>query len=370
MVQPYLNMVSTFDASQQKKFTFTYLGAQAATVNQLSIREDAKNSKPIYEQTVTSMDKNHILPSGTLANGTAYLAKIRVKLDEENFTDWSPELKFLCLDTPVLKFATIDTKNFVYNNAVEMQVIYTQKQSEKVTSYQFTLYDQRHVTVQQFPVRIPNTLAPNQFEEVVSNLTKGKLYYISCQISTQNGIVYADEHQFIPQYIIPTFNGIIQPMNTGEEGQITIEAFLKQLLGTPAKPFIPNRPTDADDHYLYWKHDSVIIPKDNPLIFKKLGMAKASDFIFKCWCRNVNNGVMLDWAPSMGRGIHIKFVKHDDYVTIEKEYTGVKSRTKSNTIKGLGKQDFYMYVYVHEFRVQCYLELDPDGSPDNGGVNQ
>ncbi len=370
MVQPLLNLVSTFDAVNEKKFSFTYLGAEAATVNQLSIREDVKNSQPIYEKEISNVDKNHILPANTLKNGSSYLAKIRVKLDADNYTDWSPELKFMCLDTPTVIFSTIDKKNYVYNNAVEMQVIYSQKQNEKVTSYQFLLYDQRHVIVQNFPVRIPNQLAPTQFEEVVANLTKGKLYYLGIKIITQNGIVFQAEHQFVPQYIIPTFNGIIQPMNTGEEGQITIEAFLKQLLGTPAKPFIPNRPTDADDHYLYWKHDSVIIPKDNPLIFKKLGMAKASDFIFKVWCRNVHNGTMLDWSPSMGKGIHIEFVKHDDYVTIEKEYTGIQSRTKSNTIKGLGLQDFYMYVYVKEFRVQCYLELDPDGSPDSGGVNE
>ena len=359
MVQPILNKVSNFDALKDYTFHFTYLGAERTTVNMLSIREDAKDSKPVYEQSITKFDKVHELPRKVLKNGTAYYAKLRVKIGD-NWSDWSPEQRFLCLETPHIDFDMIDSKNFVYNDDIMMSALYRQAQNEPVTNYQFTLYNQQHNTVQEFPVRVPAEHSPTRFSERVKGLIKGKLYYIAIKVITKNGIVYRQEQQFVPQYIVPAIEGIIQPKLNREDGQIIIEAFLKQLLATQAKPFIPNRPTDSDFHYTYYKNDHVIIPADNPLMFTKLGMAKASDWVAKVWCMKIPNGVFLDFAPELGNGIHVKFIKRDDYIICEKEYSGLTSRTKSNEIKGLGLGGFYLYIKVKEFRVEMKIIPEKD----------
>ena len=357
MTQPILNQASNYDAKNSYTFTFTYLGAEHTTTNTLSIREDGPGTKPVYEKDQVSLDKNHILPATTLNNGTAYLAKVRVKL-KDGYSEWSPEIKFTCYTTPRILFDTIDQHQFIYTNDVLMSAIYTQAQNEPVTSYQYTLYDQRHVALVKYPIRKPERNSPTRFSERVSNIKKGKLYYIGLKVVTEHGIIYEQLQEFTAQYITPSVSGIIQPTMNKDDGQIVVDLFLKQLLGTSARAYVPKRKNDNADNYTYWKDDYVFVPKENPLIYTKLAMAKASDWIGKFWVMNVQNGLFLDFSPAEDRGQHIKFYKHDDYITCEKEFGQIKSRTRSNVIKDLKLRPFYMFVYVKEYRVE--IKIVPD----------
>lgn len=357
MTQPILNQVGNYDANNSKTFTFTYLGPEMTTTNMLSIREDKADSKPFYEKEQISLDKNHILPSKTLKNGTAYLAKVRVKLPD-GYSDWSPEVKFTCYTTPHIYFDTIDQKQLIYTNDVQMSALYTQEQGEAVKNYQFTLYDQRHVAIKRYPVRVPNGDSPTRFSERVKDIQKGKLYYIGLKVTTQHGLVYEQLQEFTAQYLAPSISGVVHPMMNEKEGQVLIELFLKQMLGTSARAYIPNRENDNDDQYTYWKDDYVVIPKENPLIFTKLGMAKASNWIAKIWVMNVQDGLFLDFAPERGEGQHIKFYKCGDYITCEKIQGKIKSRTRSNIVPNLGLRPFYLYIKVLEYRIEMHIEPD------------
>lgn len=364
MTQPILNQASNYDAKNSYTFTFTYLGAEHTTTNTLSIREDGPGTKPVYEKDQVSLDKNHILPATTLNNGTAYLAKVRVKL-KDGYSEWSPEIKFTCYTTPRILFDTIDQHQFIYTNDVLMSAIYTQAQNEPVTSYQYTLYDQRHVALVKYPIRKPERNSPTRFSERVSNIKKGKLYYIGLKVVTEHGIIYEQLQEFTAQYITPSVSGIIQPTMNKDDGQIVVDLFLKQLLGTSARAYIPKRKNDNADNYTYWKDDYVFVPKENPLIYTKLAMAKASDWIGKFWVMNVQNGLFLDFSPAEDRGQHIKFYKHDDYITCEKEFGQIKSRTRSNVIKDLKLRPFYMFVYVKEYRVEIKIVHDQTFKDDD-----
>ena len=357
MVQPILNQVANFDADNRLVLTFTYLGPEMTTTNTLSIREDKPDSKPVYEKDQVSLDKNHILTGGTLKNGTAYLAKVRVKI-ANGYSEWSPEIKFTCYTTPKILFDTIDQKQFIYTNDVKMSAIYTQEQGEPVKTYQFTLYDQRHVALKRYPVRVPDNDSPTRFSERMKDIEKGKLYYVGLKVTTYHGLIYEQLQEFTAQYVAPSVSGILNPVMNKQDGQIVIDLFLKQLLGTSARAYIPKRENDNDDNYTYWKDDYVVVPKENPLMYTKLGMAKASNWVGKLWAMNVQNGLFLDFAPAFGRGQHIKFYKHDDYITCEKKAGKIYSRTKSNTIRGLGLRPFYIYIKVTEYRVEMHIEPD------------
>lgn len=371
MTQPILNNVPNYDANNSYTFTFTYLGASMTTTNQLSIREDRQDSQPVYQKEQISLDKNHILSPKILNNGVNYLAKIRVKLDN-GYSDWSPEIKFTCFDTPKIYFDTIDQHQLIYTDDVLMSAIYTQKQNEPVKDYQYTLYDQRHVTLKEYPVRVPTVASPTRFSERVSDLQKGKLYYIGLKVRTEHGIIYEQLQEFTAQYVAPSISGAVQPKLNKDEGQITVELFMKQLLGTSARAFIPNRKNDAPTHYTYWKDDYVVIPKENPLMFTKLGMAKARGWIAKVWCMNVQDGTFLEFAPAYGNeGQHIKFVKNGDFVTCEKEFGRVKYRTRSNVIPNLGLRPFFMFIKVSGgYRVEVTLQPDLTYQGDDKGDSQ
>ena len=369
MIQPILNQVRNYDANEEYTFNFMYLGAESTTTNTLSIRKDEPDSKPIYEQDQVSLDKNHILPAKTLTNGNAYLAKVRVKTDK-GYSEWSAEIKFMCFTTPKIVFDTIDQKQFIYTNDVLMSAVYLQEQGEPVETYQFTLYDQRHVIVQKYSVRVPDADSPTRFSERVKDIRKGKLYYIGLKVTTKHGIIYEQLQQFTAQYVAPSISGVVHPILNKDEGQIAVELFLKQMLGTSARAYVPNRKNDNDDQYTYWKNDYVVVPKENPLMYTKLAMAKASDWVAKLWVMNVQNGVFLDFAPTFGDGQHIRFIKHDDYITCEKQAGRIVSRTRSNSIPGLKLRPFYLFIRVKEYRIEMKIVPDTTFSGDDDDPNK
>lgn len=352
---PYINLIENFDANHDYTLTYTYLGSERITTNELTIREAKTGSSPVYTRRSTKFDKNHVIPRGTLVNGKSYWVKIRVQLSESRWTEWSPELEFICLTTPVLIFDSLDSNSFVYNNDILMTAIYRQEQGERVETYQFVLMSNNKTPITTFPVRIPDQQSPNVFTERIAGLVKGKLYYIGCRITTRNGINFFDMHELIPQFVTPSLDGMMTVSNNGDDGQVLIQSYLKQMLGTPTKPFIPDAENDNSNNYTYMNEDWIVIPRNMPLMYTRLGMAKASDFIIKAWCKNVENGILFNLSEELGGGVHMTFVKHDDYITCEKEFMGVKSRTRSNIVPNLKLKEFYLYVKVIEFRVHIKI---------------
>lgn len=354
-MRPYVNLIENFDAKKRYVITYTYLGAQRITTNHVQIREAVSGSQPVYDRVATRFDKNHTVPENALTNGKSYWVRLRVQLNENEWSDWSSEAEFMCLATPVLTFDSLDDKYYIYNNDISMSVIYRQEQGERVETYQFTLMNQNKTPITNYPTRIPDATSPNVFTERISNLVKGSLYYIGIRITTRNGINYYDTHEFIPQFVTPSLDGIVAVHNNGEAGQVLVQSYLKQMLGTQTKPFVPNAPTDGADNYIFIDGEWVVIPKEMPLMYTRLGMAKASDFITKVWCKNVINGTMLHFTEELGGGVGMTFTKHDDYITCEKEYLGIKSRTRSNVVKGLKLKEFYLYIKVVEYRVEMKI---------------
>lgn len=354
-MKPYVNLMSNFDATKEYVITYTYLGAERILTNEVSIREAKPNAKPVYTRESTKFDKNHTIPANTLENGKSYLIKIRVKVDGK-WSEWSAESRFLCLSEPVIKFQSLDEKSYVYNNDILMTAIYRQEQGERVKTYQFTLMDENKVPIVKYPVRYPDVSSPNILQERINSLVKGRMYHIGCRVITYNGLNHLEVHEFVPHYIAPSLDGIIQTKPQSDSGQILVQTYLKQLLGTQTKPYIPNAPNDDPINYAFLNNEWIVIPPTMPLSYVRLGMAKASDWVGKIWCKNVLNGVMLDFSREFGDGVHIKFIKYDDYIVVEKEYNGVVSRTKSNVIKGLKLNPFFMYIKVVEFRISVRIE--------------
>lgn len=353
-MQPYLNPISNFDSKLDYLLTYIYLGSSRVLKNEVKIREAVQGSNPIYTRTSSKFDKNHLIPSGSLTNGKTYWASIRVEIEGE-FTEWSPEVQFTCLSTPTLKFNSLDSENYVFNDDIMMQVLYIQEQGERIETFQFTLLDQHKQAITKYPVRMPDVMTPNVLQERVTNLSKGKLYYIGIRITTKNGINYYEDHEFIPQFITPTLEGIITTENQDDTGQVLIQSYIKQMLGTHVKPSIPGMALANDIEYSYWKDSWIIIPREKPLMYTRLGMAKASDWVAKVWCENIVNGTMLDFAKQDSGHPHIKFIKYDNYIVCEKELAGIVSRTKSNIVKDLKLKKFFLYIKVVEYRVQMKI---------------
>lgn len=342
---------------------YTYLGSERILLNELSIREDVRNSQPVHVAQSTKFDKSHLLSGGVLQNGKAYLAKIRVSRGS-GWTEWSAEAPFTCLETPKYTFENLQEGKFVYNNDVLMRIIFQQAQGDKVETFRFVLMDQNKVPIKgkSYPMRRPNPATPNVLQERITDLVKGKLYYIGCYVTTINGIQFFDSHEFIPHFVAPGSAGVIQTDVQEDTGQVLVQSFLRQHTGIQTTPHIQGQDFAEASSYVYLNGEWVVIPPDKPLTYKKMGMAKASDFVVKLWCKNVLDGEFLYFSEENQDGVGIRFIKHRDYITAEKEFLndgghGVQSRTKSNVVENLGLKEFFLYIKVFEFRVQ--IEIAP-----------
>jgi hypothetical protein len=356
-VQPTLLAIQPWDATKGTSVYYTYTGSQQALENHLVIT-DLSTGAIVYSHEYSSFEKVHHIPPNLLTNGKAYKAKIRVKHVDGTYSPYSNEVNFKVFATPVLDIESIDGQGYVYNSDVMFVATYSQSDGELVKTYRFSLYDENEDLIMNFPIRVPSS--PNNLTETVKGLEKGKGYFIECAIETVNGLVYSHRERFIPMYIVPSINGIISTVSDSEEGFIRITANLKQILGTQVKgsPKTVEVTEQLVDNYEYIDDDWIVVPQDNPVIFKGLGMNRASDFVLKVWCKDIpNNTKFLELSPAENNGIAIQFWKYQDRIVAVKELNGVRSIYCSNIVIIPTGAEFMLYVKAIEHRIDLSLHI-------------
>jgi hypothetical protein len=354
---PSLLSIQPFDALKGTSIYFTYTGSRQALDNNLVIT-NVETGEIVYNFEYSSFEKTHPIPPNTLNNGSVYKAKIRVKFNDGTYSPYSNEVQFRTFQTPVLDIDNIDGLGHVYNQDVTFIATYSQADGENVKTYRFSLYDENEDLIQHYPVRAPQQL--NEIVELIEGLEKGKAYFVECLIETTNGVVWTHRERFIPMYIVPSVNGLISTESDKDEGFVRINANLKQVLGTQVKGTAQNIGLEDydSDNYEYIDDEWVVIPKNRPLIFKGLGMNRASDFVMKLWCKNVPSGTMFaELSPVDDTGIPIKLYKYDNRIVAVKEYNGVTARYTSNVVLIPQDAEFMVYVKAIEHRLDISLKI-------------
>lgn len=352
VIKPSLLRIAPFDAQVGTSVYFTFTGSKQFLLNELEIKK-ASDSSIVYLFEFSSFEKVHHIPPNVLVNGTAYKARIRVKFTDGSYSPYSNEVSFNAFDSPVVDIDNIDGQGYVYNRDVTFVANYSQSDGEKVRTYQFKLYDENQDLIEVYPVRYPKT---EEFTEVVNDLVKGKGYFIECLISTVNGMVYSHREKFIPMYIVPSVNGLITTRNDEEEGFVRITSNLKQITGTQVKG--EKGDNYSSDNYEYIDGDMVVVPENNPVIFRGLDMNRASDFVMKIWCRDIPYGTnFLRLIPKDNEGINIDFWRYEDRVVAVKNNYGIKARYRSNIYNIPQGTDFMLYAKAIEHRLDLSIKI-------------
>jgi hypothetical protein len=355
VVSPILLAINPFDSTRGTSVYYTYTGSQQSTENNLRIT-DKVTGLAVYDFNYIGFEKVHHIPPSELVNGNKYVARIRVRFLDGTYSPYSNEVEFNALATPVVDIESIDGQGYVYNADVTFVARFTQDNGELVENYRFNLYDEQGDLIQKFPLRYPDD-ASGVLTEVVKKLEKGKGYFIECIIETTNGFIWSQKEKFIPLYLVPSINGVIQTEDDVEEGFVRITANLKDILGTQVRATDPND-TYISDNYQYEESEWVVVPSDNPLIFKGLGMNRASDFVAKIWCRDVPVDTMfLELRTKDNSGIPIQFWRYQDRVVAVKKYSGITSRHRSNIILVPEASEFLIYVKAIEHRIDLSLQI-------------
>lgn len=352
-VQPILTRIAPFDALKGTSIYYTYYGSRQAIENNLLIKEK-DTGRAVYNFNITGFEKVHHIPPSILENGKTYTAILRVQFLDGTYSPYSNAVEFNTVKTPILDIVNIDGQGYVYNSDITFMAMYTQDNGEPVKTYRFVLYDENEDTIQTYPVRKPASGYETELTETIKGLEKGKGYFIECVIETKNGFIWSHKEKFIPLYIVPSINGVVQTRNDEEEGFVRVTANLKQLLGTQVQATDPDD-TYTSDNYEYVDNDWIVIPRDNPLVFKGLGMNRASDFVMKIWGKDIPfNTCFLELRPKEG-GIPIKFHRYEDRIVAEKRQGSTVSRHVSNMAPASRDAEFMLYVRVIEHRIELHL---------------
>lgn len=355
-VQPMLLRIAPFDATKGNSIYFTFSGSGQAIENNLRIT-DVGTGLAVYDFNYSGFEKVHHLPTDVIQNGKTYKAKLRVKFLDGTYSPYSNEVQFKTVATPIIDIENIDGQGYVYNSDVTFIARYSQEHNERVRTYRFHLYDENEDLIKSFPIRTPSDGAGIVLTETATKLEKGKGYFIECVVETVNGFVWSQKEKFIPLYIVPSINGLVQTRNDSDEGFVRITANLKQLLGTQVRATDPTD-TYISDNYKYENDDWVIVPPDNPIVYKGLGMNRASDFVMKVWCKNImNDSMFLSLTPQDPDGITIQFWKKNDRVVAIKEFAGVTSNHTSNQVTIPNNRQFMLYARVIEHRIELIVKL-------------
>lgn len=353
IIKPIVSRIAPFDASKGTRIYYIYTGSRQTVANNILIK-DKETGLGVYSFDYTALEKVHDLPPDVILNGKQYLASVRVKFIDETYSSFSDEVLFTTVKTPILDIENIDGLGYVYNSDVTFIAKYTQEYDEPVKTYRFSLYNEYEGLIQNYPLRTPTD---NIFlTETIRGLEKSKGYFVECVIETESGFSWSHRERFVAIYIVPSINGVVQTNVNSDEGFVKITAGLKQLLGTQVRATDPND-TYISDNYEYEDKDWVVIPSDNPLIFRGLNMNRVSDFVMKIWCKDVPiNSMFLEISPKDDTGVPIQFWRYEDRIVAVKKHAGVASRYCSNIIPIPLNTEFMIYAKVIEHRVDLILK--------------
>lgn len=181
MAKPIINYIYPFDATIEKKITFTYTG-DLPYQNRLIIY-DATTLSVIYDRTSASRVLYCTLPAGTCANGTKYAASIQCYDSSGTASSLSDKTYFWCLDQPSFYFSNVADGDVVTTSSLYAELLYYQPQDEGLAQFQFFIYDSSQVLLAESQVYYSTDYLTYNY----SGLENETVYYIRAKGLTQYG---------------------------------------------------------------------------------------------------------------------------------------------------------------------------------------
>lgn len=256
---PTLYSVSAFDANIAQQFQFSWSGPQAR-YNRLTIRDNATNAI-VLQNVYESMKQIHILPAGSLTNGTCYNAYIEIvtqkttdsgdiTYDVAEGTGKSQSIVFWCHATPTFRFLNVVNGGTITNSNYTLELQYIQSdytdqptsEREILSQYQVLLYDTSMTIIQNFGTKYLTEYDETIYETITA-LRDDVTYYVRATGRTENGMtVDTGPVQTTVQYITPTLFSRVDLVNNRRGGNITITSNLVSVTGVadPENPIYIN----------------------------------------------------------------------------------------------------------------------------------
>lgn len=298
LTTPILYSISAFDASQIATFTFNSIGGSQVVANTLTIKNNA-TLEVVYEDTQTTFKFEHIVPSGTLINGTYYQATLTTQDAAGDTSNSSNAIQFYCYTTPSFAISNMPNNNIIANSSYSFDVTYNQEQGEILNAYVFNLYGASG-TLLSTSGTLYNTddTLPLTVSYTFSGFDDKTNYYIEVTGATSEGTqISTGRIAFVTNYTTPETFSFLFLSNNCAGGYIVIESNVTGIDGesnleTPT--YIDGKEIDltTSGDYVAWANNYVV----------------NGDFTMRLWGRKFTpNSEIISFTNSDGDTIVITY---------------------------------------------------------------
>ena len=222
---PSILPIIPFDPMNAYNIEFLYSDNQS--VKNRAVITDNDTGSIVYDSSQSSMRLYHTLPANTLTVGKKYLVRIQVFDTDNNSSNLSEPVLFMCLTTPEFKFNNL-TNGSVYKQAnITLELVYSQSQNEQLKNYQFIQYNAAKVQINSSEAIYAKA---NNLTHTFYGLENNNTYYFRAIGETQNGITldtgYIEVNVVLK--IVP-LDSSVQLENDYESGVIRLSFNIKDI---------------------------------------------------------------------------------------------------------------------------------------------
>jgi hypothetical protein len=251
-------------------------------------------------------------------NGRSYLVDIMLRLDDDSWTPWSNAVQFLALRRPVLDIITPTINAEVHQPDVTFRATFRQEQNERISTFNWALFDAGQNLIQQFPNQRPiNTRSHEDDYELLSQditgLENNTDYWVECAVETINGIIWNHRERFTTFLLRPCTDGITQADPVRDQGFINLSARLEQIKGTDATA---GGTTNHDFVPMSGPEEARIggPTDDSPITFSRVGFGKTTNWKMQFRGSFTTHGANFLTLRTLGRDIELPSLLEDGHV--------------------------------------------------------
>lgn len=272
---PSILPIIPFDPANAYNIEFVYQDVQS--VKNRAVITDNETGSIVYDSTQSTMRLFHTLPSGKLQAGKKYLVQIQVFDSDNNSSNLSDAVLFLCLTTPQFSFNNIANGDVYKQVNIPLQLTYSQTENEQLKNYQIIQYNASKVKIDSSELMYERENLTYTFYGLENNMT----YYFRAIGETQNGVPLDTGYiEVNVQLVVVPVDVAFQLENDYGNGVVRLIFNIKDV-----------HYTLTNDDYVF--SNGMITLQNTSLIYDD-GFSVPSDFSLFCQVNKVSLGTFLD----------------------------------------------------------------------------
>lgn len=228
---PIVNTVTAFDATTDKKFTFTVVGGDQVVGNTITIIDNTSGTV-VYTNTIESYTYYQTVEANTLSNGGYYGVYFQTINSNGDVSSLSNTVTFRCYTTPTLTFINIPSTAVIEAASYAFDCKYAQSESEEINYLYFYLYDEDKDLISQSDIYTSEDAVENVFTHTFNGLVDNDYYYVRAVGETVNGTIVDSNYQnFQVNYEYDGSFMMLFTENYPNEGYISVESNAAEVDG-------------------------------------------------------------------------------------------------------------------------------------------